>query len=220
MKLSHSYSAIKMFENCPLRYYRQRVLKDVVDEPSEQSRYGERIHKMLEDRIGEGAMLPSEAAKYEDICASIETAAAHGGELFAEKELVLTENLTPTGWWDADAWLRSKLDVFVLYDNKAIVLDWKTGKRRIDNFQLKLFAAQVMQHYPDVDSVKTGLIWLKTNEFDYEVFDRDQLNDIWADVISRIRRIYKSLEHDKWPARPSGLCRFCPARHDCDFAQV
>lgn len=220
MKLSHSYSAIKMFENCPLRYYRQRVLKDVVDEPNDMSRYGERIHKMLEDRVGEGKMLPSDAAKYEDICASIETAATHGGELFAEKELVLTENLTPTGWWDADAWLRSKLDVFVLYGNKAIVLDWKTGKRRIDNFQLKLFAAQVMQHYPDVDSVKTGLIWLKTNEFDHEVFDRDQINDIWADVISRIRRIYKALEYGKWPANPSGLCRYCPARHDCDFAKL
>lgn len=220
MKLAHSYSAIKMYENCPLRYYRQRVVKDVVDEPNEHSRYGERIHKMLEDRIGKQTMLPDEARKYEDLCASIEKAAERGGKIFAEKELVLTENLTPTGWWEPDAWLRSKLDVFVLYDNKAIVFDWKTGKRRVDDFQLKLFAAQVMQHYPQVESVKTALLWLKTMEFDDNTYDRSELNDIWAEVMARIRRIYQSVEHGKWPANPSGLCRFCPARHDCDFAKL
>ena len=220
MKLAHSYSAIKMYENCPLRYYRQRILKDVVDEPNVYTKYGERVHKQLEDRLYDGSPLGTETETYEDLCRSIERAAERGGEIFPEKELVLTEDLKPTGWWDADAWLRSKLDVFVLYDDKAIVFDWKTGKRRVDNFQLKLFAAQVFQHYPEVQSVKTALVWLKTMEIDTGVYERSQANAIWADVISRIRRIYQSVEHDKWPARPSGLCRFCPARHDCDFAQV
>ena len=44
MKLAHSYSSIKLFENCPLRYYRQRIKKDVVDEGGEASKHGERIH--------------------------------------------------------------------------------------------------------------------------------------------------------------------------------
>jgi len=47
MKLSHSYSAIKLYENCPLRYFRQRIVKDVVDEGGEASKYGERIHEYL-----------------------------------------------------------------------------------------------------------------------------------------------------------------------------
>ena len=219
MKLSHSYSSIKLYENCPYRYFRQRVLKDVVDEGGEASKYGERIHEYLEHRLKSNKMLPQDVAHYEPLCASVEKI-ADGGQLLIEHELVLTDNLTPTGWWDADAWLRSKLDILVLNGTLANVMDWKTGKRNADQFQMQLFAAQVFKHFPEVDTVKTSLVWLKTMEMDTETYYRGQVNEIWADVMKRIQRIYTSLEHDNWPMKPSGLCRFCPARHDCVSARV
>jgi hypothetical protein len=219
MKLSHSYSSIKLYENCPYRYFRQRVLKDVVDEGGEASKYGERIHEYLEHRLKSNKMLPQDVAHYEPLCASVEKI-AQDGQLLIEHELVLTNNLTPTGWWDADAWLRSKLDILVLNGTLANVMDWKTGKRNADQFQMQLFAAQVFKHFPEVDTVKTSLVWLKTMEMDTETYYRGQVNEIWADVMKRIQRIYTSLEHDNWPMKPSGLCRFCPARHDCVSARV
>ena len=219
MRLSHSYSSIKLYENCPYRYFRQRVVKDVVDEGGEASKYGERIHQYLEVRLKDNHSLPQEVAHYEPLCQSVERIAT-GGELHIEKELVLSDNLTPTGWWDADAWLRSKLDILVINGNLANVMDWKTGKRNADQFQMQLFAAQVFKHFPDVQSVRTSLVWLKTMEMDTETYFRADVNTIWADVMKRIQRIHTSLEHDNWPARPSGLCRFCPARHDCDSARV
>jgi predicted RecB family nuclease len=219
MRLSHSYSSIKLYENCPYRYFRQRVVKDVVDEGGEASKYGERIHQYLEVRLKDNHSLPQEVAHYEPLCKSVERIAT-GGELHIEKELVLSDNLTPTGWWDADAWLRSKLDILVINGNLANVMDWKTGKRNADQFQMQLFAAQVFKHFPDVQSVRTSLVWLKTMEMDTETYFRADVNAIWADVMKRIQRIHTSLEHDNWPARPSGLCRFCPARHDCDSARV
>lgn len=218
MRLSHSYSSIKLYENCPLRYFRQRIVKDVVDEGGEASKYGERIHTFLEKRL-KGAGIEQEVEQYEPLCVSVERL-AKGGELHIEKELVLTENLTPTGWWDSDAWLRSKLDVLVIRGADAVVMDWKTGKRNADQFQMQLFAAQVFKHYPEVQRVKTSLVWLKTMEMDTEQYNRVNINEVWAEVMRRIRRIHDSLEHDKWPARPSGLCRYCPCRHDCDFAKV
>ena len=219
MKLSHSYSSIKLYENCPYRYFRQRVLKDVVDEGGEASKYGERIHEYLEHRLKSNKMLPQDVAHYEPLCASVEKI-AQDGQLLIEHELVLTDNLTPTGWWDADAWLRSKLDILVLNGTLANVMDWKTGKRNADQFQMQLFAAQVFKHFPEVNTVKTSLVWLKTMEMDTETYYRGQVNEIWADVMKRIQRIYTSLEHDNWPMKPSGLCRFCPARHDCVSARV
>jgi hypothetical protein len=219
MKLSHSYSAIKLYENCPYRYFRQRITKDVVDEGGEASKYGERVHEYLEHRLKSNKLLPQDVAHYEPLCASVEKIAA-GGELLIEHELVLTDNLTPTGWWDTDAWLRSKLDILVLNGTLANVMDWKTGKRNADQFQMQLFAAQVFKHFPDIETVKTSLVWLKTMEMDTETYYRAQTNDLWADVMKRIQRIYTSLEHDNWPMRPSGLCRFCPARHDCVSARV
>ena len=219
MRLSHSYSSIKLYENCPLRYFRQRVVKDVVDEGGEASKYGERIHTFLEHRLKENASLPQEVAHYEPLCASVERI-SKGGELYIEQELVLSENLTPTGWWDADAWLRSKLDILVINGTIANVMDWKTGKRKADQFQMQMFAAQVFKHFPEVDVVKTSLVWLKTFEIDTETYQRSEVNPIWADIMKRIQRIHSSLEHDNWPAKPSGLCRYCPARHDCDYARV
>jgi predicted RecB family nuclease len=219
MRLSHSYSSIKLYENCPYRYFRQRVVKDIVDEGGEASKYGERIHQYLEYRLANNAELPQEVANYEPLCVAVEKL-SQGGELHIEKELVLTENLTPTGWWDADAWLRSKLDILVINGAIANVMDWKTGKRKADQFQMQLFAAQVFKHFPDVQTVKTSLVWLKTMEMDTEQYHRSQTNTLWADTMKRIQRIHSSLEHDNWPAKPSGLCRFCPARHDCDSARV
>jgi len=219
MKLSHSYSAIKLYENCPYRYFRQRITKDVVDEGGEASKYGERVHEYLEHRLKSNKLLPQDVAHYEPLCASVEKIAA-GGELLIEHELVLTDNLTPTGWWDTDAWLRSKLDILVLNGTLANVMDWKTGKRNADQFQMQLFAAQVFKHFPDIQTVKTSLVWLKTMEMDTETYYRAQTNDLWADVMKRIQRIYTSLDNDNWPMRPSGLCRFCPARHDCVSARV
>jgi hypothetical protein len=217
MRLSHSYSAIKLYENCPLRYYRQRILKDVVDDGGEASRYGERVHEYLENRLKESADLPQDLEHYEVLCTKVQQL-ANGGELHIEKELVLTEELAPTGWWEPDAWLRSKLDVLVIRDGIAYVMDWKTGRRNPDFFQLKLFAVQVFKHFPQVQKVKTSLVWLKQLQMDTEEYTRDQSNEMWAEIMKKIRRIYDSLEHDTWPARPSGLCRFCPARHDCDYA--
>jgi len=218
MRLSHSYSAITLFENCPLRYYRQRVKKDVVDEGGEASKYGERVHALLEARL-KGAKIDKDVATYEPLCLSVEKM-SKDGELHVEKEMVLTENLTPTGWWDADAWLRSKLDILVINGDSAVVMDWKTGKRKPDFFQMQIFAAQVFKHYPEVQSVKTSLVWLKTMEMDTEQYDRSGVNSLWAEIMKRIQRINDAYEHANWPARPSGLCRFCPVRHDCDYARL
>jgi hypothetical protein len=218
MRLSHSYSSIKMFENCPLNYYRQRIKKEIKDEGGEASIYGERIHAFLEARL-KGSGLDPEAAQYEPLCKSVEKLAKQG-ELHIEKEATLTENLTPTGWWDADAWLRSKLDVLVIIGPDAVVMDWKTGKRKADQFQMQLFAAQVFKHYPEVQRVKTSLVWLKTMEMDTHQYTRPDMNAVWGEIMRRIQRIHDAYDNGNWPARPSGLCRYCPCRHDCDFAKV
>jgi len=215
-KLAHSYSAIKLFENCPLRYYRQRVVKDIVDEPGAASLYGTRVHEDLEKRIRDKAPLPDDQSKMEPICRRLDAEP----DVVAEKELVLNADLEPTTWWADDAWLRSKIDVLVIDGDRALVIDWKTGKRRPDTFQMDLFAAQVFKHYPNINTVRTMLAWVKFNETDVEDYHRDGMNHLWADVMQRIRRIYDALEMGNWPARPSGLCRYCPARGDCEYAKL
>lgn len=219
MKLAHSYSSIKLFENCPQQYYRVRVKKDVKDEGSEASMMGQRLHEMLERRLKEISPLPAEAAKYENLCQAV-LQLAEGAELYVEHELTLNEDLNPTTWFAGDAWLRSKLDVFIIRNNVAVYMDWKTGKRKTDTFQLDLTVAQIFKHYPEVSTVATSLVWLKDLTQDKYTYTRDMAPNLWGDIMGRIRRIYDAAESGVWPARPSGLCRYCPARHDCDSAKL
>ena len=219
IKLAHSYSSIKMFENCPKRYYHQRITKEVTDTGSDATRHGERIHADLEHRLINRKPLTYDTEQYEVLCQTIEVLAT-GGELHAERQLCLNENLTPTSWYADDAWLRSILDVLILKDDEAIVMDWKTGKRRPDFTQLQLFALQVFKHFPEIKSVKSSFVWLRDMEMDTEVFTVDKTNLMWADMLSRIERIQQSLDNDNWPAKPSGLCNWCPAKNICEYAKI
>jgi hypothetical protein len=197
------------------------VAKSVVDEGGEASKHGERIHAFLEARLKKEADLPQEVVAYEPLTQSVEKLASKdGAELYIEHELTLSDLLVPTGWYAPDAWIRSKLDVLVINGADAVVMDWKTGKRKMDFFQLQLFAVQVFKHFPQVQRVKTSLVWLKTMEMDTEQYTRLEANGMWQDIMMRIRRIEQALEHDNWPAKPSGLCRYCPARHLCDYAKL
>ncbi len=216
-QLAHSFSSVQMFENCPLRYYYQRITKEVKDTGGTASIHGERVHKALERRIKFNEQLPQELSKLESSIVAIEKAAKNGS-LVAELELTLNADLNPTGWWDNDAWLRSKLDVFIKVGNTAFVFDWKTGKRKPDPTQLELFALQVFANYKDVDVVHSAYIWTANNKMDKLTFQRGLSHVYWASLLMRTKRIEDAAAANVWPAKPSGLCRFCPANKICKYA--
>ena len=213
--LTHSFSAIKMYENCPKRYYHQRITKEVKDTGSDATIYGERIHEALEHRLNDKTILPKESETYEPLCKSIESL---GGTLQVEKQMTLNENLTPTTWWEKDAWLRSILDVLIIFDDNAIVMDWKTGKRRPDFSQLEMFALQVFSHFPKIKKVKSTFIWLKDMALDSHIYDRIDAEDMWVKLLMKTERINQSVQNNTWPPKPSGLCRFCPAQNICEYS--
>jgi hypothetical protein len=217
-KLAHSFSALTMYENCPQRYYRQRIKKDVKDLGSKASEEGQRIHKMLELRLTDGRELPEELQSVELLCSKIESAP---GELLIEEELTLNDALKPVGWFDKDAWFRVKVDVLLINGSTAVVLDWKNGKRKVDYFQMESTAANIFMHYPEVETVKTSLIWLKTMATDPEIYTKkEHFHSSWESIYERVSLIEKSLEKDEWPAKPSGLCSYCPAQTSCKYAKV
>jgi hypothetical protein len=216
--LAHSYSSLKMYENCPKRYYHQRITKEVTDQGGEATIYGERLHKMIEERLRDETPLPDEAKNYAPMVEAVLRGMKPDDAMLIEQEMTLNRNLKPTGWWDEDAWMRSKLDVLILRGDTAVVLDWKTGKRRPDFNQLELFALQVFTHHKKIKEVSSCFVWLKDQAMDRHTYRRDNIGDLWSNLLNKVSRIERSLHSDDWPAKPSGLCRFCPARHLCEFA--
>lgn len=215
-KLSHSFSSLKMYENCPKRYYHQRVLKEVKDQGGEATIWGERVHEFLENRLTKATELPQEVARYDPLCKSI-IKLAEGGELLVEQQLTLNEALETTSWFAKDAWMRSIVDVLVIQGAEAVMFDWKTGKRRPDFSQLELFALQVFKHYPDVKRVRTSFVWLKDLSMDHEQYTRDDEPELWSRLMNKVVRVEKSLASDNWPAKPSGLCNWCPCKNFCEY---
>ncbi len=212
-----SYSSLTKFETCPKQYYHVKVAKDVVEAPTEATTWGSKVHEQLEKRVRDGTPLPESAAGFERIASLI---ADHGGMKLVEQQIAINSALQPTGWFADDAWCRGIVDVGVIAGKNGVLLDYKTGKRRPESSQLKLFAALAFASYPELQVVHTGFVWLKHNAVDKEKFTREDVPVIWQEFIPRVQRLERAYEEDKFPPKPSGLCEaWCPVpKHKCEFS--
>lgn len=219
LKNAWSYSALTAYETCPRRFQLTRVTKQVVEPQTEATIWGNKVHKALELFAKGEKPLPPDLQKYERYVKKI---LSYEGKRVVEERVALDKNFRPTKWMAKDVWVRGIIDIGVVGSEKAYLLDWKTGKRRPDSNQLKLFAGLAFAIYPWVEKVTTGFIWLKSAEFDKEVFTREQLPEIWNEFFPRLDRLAVSYRDDKWTPKPSGLCKnWCPVgRQLCEFCGV
>jgi hypothetical protein len=211
-----SFSSLNQYDTCPYQYYRIRVKKDVKDEMGEAALWGNEVHKHLDKRIGKKVPLPARFKQYEKFAKPFDTAK---GLVVSEQQLCINENMEPTSWFGKDAWCRGIIDVAVLREStgRGMAGDWKTGKRKVDSDQLKLFAGLMFIHYPYLTQVDTAFFWLKENKVDKETFYREDIPDIWRHFAKKVHKIKLSYEKDKWPKNPSGLCKGWCKVTDCPF---
>ena len=214
-----SYSALNAFETCPRRYQLTRVTKESSEKQTEATLWGNRVHKSLEQFAKGEKALPKELKKYERYVTKI---LSYEGKRIIETRMAINNNFRPTKWMAKDVWCRGIIDIGVVGSDTAYLLDWKTGKRKPDSDQLKLFAVLAFAHYPWLEKVTTGFIWLKDSKFDKEVFTRDQVMEIWEEFLPRLQRLETAFKDDKWQAKPSGLCKnWCPVGSRlCEFCGV
>lgn len=196
------------YETCPRRFYLTSIAKVVVEPQTQATIHGNEVHKALELYVGGKAALPEKYGAYKPVADKLKTAP---GQKLLEYRFGLTKALQPTTFFASDVWVRGVLDVNILRPKEAIVLDYKTGKRKVDNDQLKLFAGAAMNLWPHIEKVKTGYIWLQSGQMDTETFTQDDKAEIMGEFAVRVHRMETSEKNDSWPARPSGLCAaWCP----------
>lgn len=172
---------------------------------------GQKIHKALELRVRDKVPLPGNLRQHEPLCRRFDKTS---GSVHVEQKLALNRDLEPTEFFAKDVWLRGVLDVIVQKGKRAKVFDYKTGKRKPDSEQLKLFAAVVFAANDKVEIIDTSFLWLHTREVDSATFTRDDEPLIWREFEPRVERMQEAYDRQKFPARPSGLCRgWCPVRH-------
>jgi PD-(D/E)XK nuclease superfamily len=214
-----SYSGLTSFETCAKRYYHIKVARDVKDAPGEAALWGSIVHKHLEDRVRDGTQLPSSIAGYESLVAPL---LATTGTLLIEQQMAVDIALQPVEWDSPEAWCRGIVDLGLITSSgtQAMLLDWKTGKRKPDSDQLMLFAGLAFSHFPKLQQVQTSFIWLKDKKIDKQSFSRSDLPDIWQRFLPRVSRLVRAYVTASFPPKPSGLCaKYCPVgRSQCTFS--
>jgi hypothetical protein len=204
-----SYSALTRFENCPKQYYHLNVAKDVKDEGNEYSSEGNEIHAALYKRVVKGTPLPLPYRHFEPTAAIF---ADTPGEKHGEMKLALNREFEPTDYFAHDVWVRVVIDLCIVQDGRAVVIDWKTGKVKDDFSQLALSTAVLSQYMPEIDRFTIAYVWLKHSNVSQKDYTKEELISVWGEVIPRANRIEEARKTTNFPAKPSGLCKYCPVK--------
>jgi hypothetical protein len=201
-----SFSAIKLFEQCPRKYYHLKIKKDVKDEQHEAALYGEQFHEAAEFYVSDQAQLPPQ---FEFARAALDKLKALPGEKFCEYEMGLTEDLEACAIDDPNVWWRGIADLSIINGTKARVLDYKAGKsaKYADTDQLELMALATFKHFPQVESVDAALFFVIAKAFIRREYQRSDAPGLWAKWLKRYGRILTAIESGVWNPQTSGLCK-------------
>jgi hypothetical protein len=228
-----SHSSMDSYTQCPKKHYHLKIMKDVKEAPSEQMIWGIDVHQRCENNIKLGQPLPANMKTYQWALDLVNGMKKSMG-VWAELDVAITKEHTPTGFWDRDAWMRGKIDVLAMNEahTSAFNGDWKTGKVKPNSQQLLLSTLMCFDNYATLERVKTGFLWLAeadpAKRITQQLFiklDNDTLqttddkgrpitmtfDEAWEPFVDTIEQMEWSLKHDTWPAKPSGLCKaWCP----------
>jgi hypothetical protein len=214
-KYTWSYSSISLFQQCPRKYHRLRVLKDIVEPPQAHLDYGSAVHKAAEDYVCGGIDIPE---KYGFIKTPLDSFKILPGEKYCEHEMGLTKDFKPCAFRDPNVWFRGIADLLVINGDEAKIVDYKTGKsaQYADTKQLELLALLVFKHFPDVKHVRAGLVFFVAKSLVKAEFTEDQQSVAWTRWLPEIERLETALETDMWNPKPNFTCRKFCAVVDCE----
>jgi len=211
---THTFSKLDNFETCPRQYHARYVAKSVAFVPSEESKYGDRFHEAMEQRICFGGCLPEEFRDYEDVAATIDSEFV--GDRYCEIGLAVDKDFRPCVYNDPNFYIRGVIDYLVVDGIHGRAFDWKTGKvKRTD--QITLMALLALANFPQLQYVRGAFVFFRYNDVIKEVVLRRQVDELWNNFKRRFEAVESAIANDKFIPKPSGLCRkWCPVT-SCEF---
>jgi CRISPR/Cas system-associated exonuclease Cas4 (RecB family) len=206
-----SYSALKVFEECPYRTYISRV-KGVKEPSNPAADRGTQIHQYAEDFVnGTIDEMPKELHKFKDQFEELRQGFIDG-KVELEGEWGFDLDWAKVGWMQKETWARIKLDSLVREDEtSARVIDYKTGKKWGNELahgqQGLLYAIGTFFRYPHLQYVQTELWYLDHAETTKKQYTREQAMQ-FAPGFHR-RAIKMTTETEFAPTPNSNSCRWC-----------
>ena len=207
-----SFSSLKTFEQCPKKYYHLKVVKDVKDEGSEATIYGQEAHTAAEEYIRDGVGIPP---KFKFLQPTLDALNAIEGEKHCEIKMGLKltdDGYEPCGFFDKEVWWRGIADLVVINGSQAYSVDYKTSKnaKYADTKQLDAVAFALFHHFPEIKTVKSALAFVVSKEFIKKNHYREHMHNYIKGFEPMLDRLNGAMETDVWNPISGPLCRFCP----------
>ena len=209
-----SFSSIKTFEQCPKKFFHLKIEKDYKDKAGEAALYGTMVHEAAENFIKDGTPIPK---KFDYMTPVVERLAALEGEKYPEVRLAVIrdgDKFTDTDFDDAAAYYRGIADLVIVNGKKAHCIDYKTGKssRYADMRQLDLMAGALFCRFPEVETIKSALLFVVANDIVSKTHTRDQMDKYLTCMDSKVEALEDSLDNGIWNPKSGPLCGWCPVK--------
>jgi CRISPR/Cas system-associated exonuclease Cas4 (RecB family) len=176
--------------------------------------YGTEVHKALEEYVSQGTPLPLNYQRFKSVADSLMQIPGHR---FVEMQLALDKNKIPCEFNSDEKWVRGIADLVIIDGKTAYLLDYKTGSDRYaDTKQLDILSLLLFAHFPEIEKIRAGLLFLLRNKMVSEEYSRQDIPRLWEKLNNDLKRIDYSYEKNHWHPNPGPLCRYCPVR-TCEF---
>ena len=176
--------------------------------------YGTEVHKALEDYVKDGKVLAVNYLRFKD---AVDSLIAIPGVKYPEYEMALNKDRTVCDFADPKRWVRGIVDLLIVDNDYAFIVDYKTGSNKYpDPKQLRLMSLMTFAHFPQVNKIKAGLLFVMHGSFITEEYDRKDIDKSWEKFYGPLERLDNSYANNVWAPNPTPLCKYCPVK-SCDF---
>jgi hypothetical protein len=217
MSIVWSFSSLKTFQQCPKKYYHNKILKDIREPDTKATLYGKEMHQVAEDYIRDGKPIPP---TFDYIIPTMEMLAAIPGEKHCEVKLGLTRDLRACDFDAPDVWWHGIADLVIINEEKGLAhsIDYKTSKnaRYADVKQLDLVAAGIFAKYPKIKKIKSALLFVVSKEFVKADHVAERALEYVAKPTFDVERIEAAIRTNVWNPVQGPLCRFCSVKQ-CEY---
>lgn len=216
MNIKHAHTSLALFEQCPHRYMRERIVKDIPYEQNEAASWGDTVHKAIE-KFFETGDFPDFLHPYREL---ILQAAVIRGVRSIEAHLAVANDWMPCKYRAENAYFRGKIDVLLLREDEgiAVAVDWKTGNSKYDDgSQGERYGAMILATYPWVQEVRTRWVYFKDKNVKRGNYQRTQELDLRDRVDSVALSIEEAMRTGAWPKKPTPLCKKYCGVIDCEY---
>ena len=207
-----SYSSLNTFKQCPKKYYHLRIIKDVKDQGSTATVYGQEVHKVAEEFIRDGIQVPK---KYAFINGVLDALNKIEGEKLCELKLGVAkteDGYEPVDFFADNVWWRGIADLVIINGDTAHSIDYKTSKnaKYADTKQLDAVAAGLFTHFPELKKIKSALAFVVSKEFIQKEHVVEKKEEYFAAFEPDLERLEVAQESGVWNAISGPLCGWCP----------